>query len=179
MIEKCNNSQVQPSRLHGVRGQSNKNTRARCEWLDPCTNTNTKPTQPINIKYPKPLLPSCRDIPPAVPIKDAQLSHLGSGGIYIPVPNDAQPLRLPEQHGIRPTRHHSTPRSSRVRCKSHAIYSLVVLVCVCCSSSQSCPVPVRNIRLLSRELHLGTPRALLLHAILIRCNASALRPSWP
>lgn len=39
---------------------------------------------------------------------DARLSHLGSGDIYIPVPNDAQPLRLPEQHGIRPTRHHST-----------------------------------------------------------------------
>ena len=36
------------------------------------------------------------------------MSHLGSGGIYIPVPSDAQPLRLPEQHGIRPTRHHST-----------------------------------------------------------------------
>ena len=50
--------------------------------------------------------------------------------------------------------------------------------CACCSSSQSCPVAVRNFRLCSRELYLSTPRAPLLHATLFRCNASALRPSW-
>ena len=60
---------------------------------------------------------------------DARLGHLGIGGIYIPVPKDAQPLRLPEQHGIRqtsPSLHGPPACAAKVTPSIHSL----LLVCI-------------------------------------------------